>query len=90
MVRNALVYVLANAKKHLRVVSGLDPCSSARWFDGFRDVAPSQHLPSAPTREPRTWVLRVGWRRHGLLSVEEGPAPPKAVLATTLAARLDR
>ncbi len=55
MVRNALVYVLANAAKHLRAVAGLDPCSSAPWFDGFRDAAA---LPvrrgEPPTPPPRT------------------------------------
>ncbi|HEY3358468.1 MAG TPA: transposase, partial [Polyangia bacterium] len=35
-VRNALVYVLCNARKHGRPVADLDPCSSARWFDGWR------------------------------------------------------
>ncbi|MEW6270360.1 MAG: hypothetical protein AB1689_13805 [Thermodesulfobacteriota bacterium] len=74
MVRNALVYVLANARKHLRAVAGLDPCSSAAWFDGFRDARPAPARPS-PTREARTWLLRVGWRRHGLLSVDEAPRP---------------
>src|SRR5690349_20181041 len=37
-VRNALVYCLCNYKKHYRVTSGaprIDPCSSARWFDGW-------------------------------------------------------
>ncbi len=77
MVRNALVYVLANAAKHLRAVAGLDPCSSAPWFDGFRDAAVTVTPPAgdeAPTRAPRTWLLRVGWRRHGLLSRDEVPA----------------
>ena len=74
MVRNALVYVLANARKHLRVRRGIDPCSSARWFDGFRDAGNA----SAPIGAPamcgaRTWLLRTGWRRHGLLSTDEGP-----------------
>jgi REP element-mobilizing transposase RayT len=30
-VRHALVYVLNNARKHLRAVRGFDPCSSAAW-----------------------------------------------------------
>ncbi len=78
MVRNALVYVLANARKHLRVRSGLDPCSSARWFDGFvRDAgATTAATVDTPTHEPRTWLLRVGWRRHGLIHPDEAPAPP--------------
>jgi len=74
MVRNALVYVLANARKHLRVVAGIDPRSSARWFDGFRDAMPRRDA-APPTRPARTWLLRFGWRRRGLLSVDEGPAP---------------
>ena len=44
-VRAALVYVLANVRKHLRVASGLDPCSSAPAFDGFVDRS---------ARRPRT------------------------------------
>lgn len=77
MVRNALVYVLANARKHLRVRRGIDPCSSARFFDGFR-VPTSDPVPLAapPIREARTWLLRAGWRRHGLLGRDEGPASP--------------
>jgi len=73
-VRTALVYVLANAYKHMRVRAGLDPCSSARAFDGFAD-RPSA-LPRAPADlpPPRTWLLRIGWRRHGLLSTSERPA----------------
>ncbi len=36
-VRNAIVYVLMNAKKHLRHAprEGIDMMSSAPWFDGF-------------------------------------------------------
>jgi REP element-mobilizing transposase RayT len=72
-VRNALIYVLANARKHLRAIAGIDPCSSAPWFDGYRDrhVRPA----SCPlVRPPRTWLLRVGWRRGGgLLSVDDAP-----------------
>jgi putative transposase len=71
MVRNALVYVLANARKHLAFV-GIDPCSSARWFDGFADARPASPG-DPPTRLPRTWLLRLGWRRHGLIARDEGP-----------------
>jgi hypothetical protein len=74
MVRNALVYVLANARKHLRAIAGIDPCSSARWFDGFLHTPPSPSpLDTPPTKVPRTWLLRIGWRRHGLLAHDEGP-----------------
>lgn len=39
-VRNTLVYVLFNFKKHhpeTGRAGGTDPCSSAQWFDGFLD-----------------------------------------------------
>jgi putative transposase len=82
MVRNALVYVLANARKHGRIRGGIDPCSSARWFDGYSAPPPNTSLLSAeisprPTRASRTWLLRVGWRRHGLLSPDDAPAMPR-------------
>jgi putative transposase len=77
-VRNALVYVIMNVRKHHRGPlgqdDGLDPCSSARWFDGFRDRAPSTADPP-PTRPARTWLAATGWRRHGLLTTTEIPGP---------------
>jgi REP element-mobilizing transposase RayT len=36
-VRHALVYVLANFRKHAVGATGLDRCSSAAYFTGFRD-----------------------------------------------------
>ncbi len=38
-VRNALVYVLLNWKKHVRGARGVDPCSSGAAFDGWRPTA---------------------------------------------------
>jgi REP element-mobilizing transposase RayT len=38
-VRNALVYVLNNWRKHVRGVGEMDPCSSAPWFSGWSDLA---------------------------------------------------
>jgi hypothetical protein len=35
-VRNALVYVLQNFKKHLPAARGIDPYWSGRWFAGCR------------------------------------------------------
>jgi len=73
-VRFALAYVLFNFKKHqVRVPTRLDPCSSAPWCDGFR-ARPAAALEGAPVVAPRTWLVRVGWRRHGLLSPDEHPA----------------
>jgi REP element-mobilizing transposase RayT len=60
----------------------LDPASSARWFDGWKRRPPRSHdahgaLPpvrrKCPVARPRTWLLRVGWRRHGLLDPTDVP-----------------
>jgi REP element-mobilizing transposase RayT len=71
-VRNALVYVLANVKKHVPGTRGVDPRSSARWFDGWRRKVAATTEPS-PVASARTWLAGVGWRRHGLIDVEEAP-----------------
>jgi hypothetical protein len=77
-VRNAIAYVVQNVRKHLlragRLprVARIDPASSGRWFDGWRDAVPRPHDPPA-VAEPRSWLLRVGWQRWGLLSLEEVP-----------------
>ncbi len=75
-VRNAIVYVLMNARKHgCRVASGVDACSSAAWFDGFAQRRP-ETSPS-PVRAPRTWLAGVGWRRRGLVQLDERPCSPE-------------
>jgi len=72
-VRTALVYVLQNFRKYLRSVVGIDPCSSAPWFEGFRCREKSAQG-SSPVVVARTWLLRIGWRRCGLIGLEEAPA----------------
>ena len=75
-VRHGIVYVLMNRKKHDPAATGLDPCSSARWwFQGWRKrpVVESDGFP--PVVRARTWLAAVGWRRHGLIGVEERPRP---------------
>ena len=74
-VRNALVYVLQNFKKHLRGVAGVDPRASARWFQGWRSIAAAP-LTGAPVVAARTWLARIGWRRHGLLEFTDAPRSP--------------
>jgi REP element-mobilizing transposase RayT len=72
-VRNALVYVLNNWRKHVPESHGVDPCSSALWFEGWK-VRPSRS-PGAPmVASPRTWLARIGWKMHGLIAVGEAPA----------------
>jgi hypothetical protein len=73
-VRNVLVYVLNNFRKHVPGARGLDPCSSARWFAGWRNRATTM-AEAVPVASARTWLARVGWRRHGLIDVEEAPRP---------------
>jgi hypothetical protein len=72
-VRNALVYVLNNFRKHVRGARGIDPRSSARWFDGWRHGLLGEGIGPSPIAKPRTWLARVGWRRWGLIEVDECP-----------------
>jgi hypothetical protein len=74
-VRNALVYVLNNWRKHIRGARGLDARSSAAWFDGWLDragPAPGQ----TPTAEACTWLARIGWKRGGRIRLDEAPRSP--------------
>ena len=78
-VRHALAYVLLNARRHGWKRTGtappprIDEASSGRWFDGWRpgQGAPSREPP--PVSRPHTWLLRLGWRRHGLIDPGEIP-----------------
>jgi REP element-mobilizing transposase RayT len=74
-VRNALVYVLQNARKHGVHLDGPDPCSSGPAFDGWtRPISGEVAARASPLARARTWLLSVGWRRHGLIRVTERPA----------------
>ena len=79
-IRNALRYVLTNVDKHTRrLTSSFDPCSSALWFDGWLNVRgkawPGLSLEGAdvPVVAARGFLLRVGWRRWGLLDPGDCP-----------------
>lgn len=109
-VRNALAYVLQNARKHGIQASGPDAYSSGPWFDGWREgpglrealerqrasietrlgeawilllsgpwkrrrSALETPIPAARTPAPTTWLLRIGWKRRGLIDLEERPVP---------------
>jgi hypothetical protein len=56
-VRNAIAYVLNNARKHLGI-HAVDPASSGRWFWRMATDSPAVTL-------PRVWLLAVGWLRYG-------------------------
>ena len=75
-VRNALVYVLQNWRRHFGVTGEVDARSSAPWFDGW-PRAVSTVLGPRPVVAPRTWLAAVGWRRLGLIAFAEGPARGK-------------
>jgi REP element-mobilizing transposase RayT len=79
-VRRALAYVLLNARRHWFKRVGfpppvvIDEASSGRWFDGWR-AAPSTPPPCGPPEiaQARTWLVRLGWRRHGFIDPCEVP-----------------
>ena len=77
-VRNALVYVLQNHKKHSARGghAELDRLSSARYFDGFSRAIPGERRAVGPPGvAPRTWLLAVGWKQRGLIDwLAEAPA----------------
>lgn len=80
-VRNALAYVLLNVRRHAaRLGRGLsrapriDPASSGRWFEGWRSPPAHWAVSDPPAvATARTWLLRVGWRRAGLIDPWEVP-----------------
>jgi REP element-mobilizing transposase RayT len=84
-VRAALAYVLLNARKHAGEraaaarIPGLsiDPASSGRWFDGWA-VPPAPPTDDPVVARPRTWLLRTGWQRHGLIRADEIPGSGKS------------
>ncbi len=79
-VRNALAYVLLNARKHWRQRSGIAPpvvldiASSGAWFDGWKRPPPARGTPTVrAVARPRSYLLNRGWRRHGLVDPAEVP-----------------
>jgi len=64
--------LLMNRKKHDPGTTVLDPCSSARWFQGWREPVPAFGDDAGVVRA-RTWLAAVGWRRYGLISIVERP-----------------
>ena len=76
--RAALLYVLQNWAKHGRG-GDYDPRSSALWFDGWTRPPPASGEEPIVAR-PRTWLVRIGWRRHGLLRPGECPRGASTLL----------
>ena len=71
--------IRANGKKHqrdgrqVRVAASIDTFTSAPWFDGWREVVRVHGLEAIvrPIARAHTWLMSIGWRRHGLLSVND-------------------
>jgi REP element-mobilizing transposase RayT len=80
-VRNALVFVLGNGRKHAaqgRAVpyfEGPDMFTSAPWFDGFVEAVTVRGIENVPppVARPRTWLAGVGWRQRGRIGMAEMP-----------------
>lgn len=84
--RHALAYVLNNWRKHREDADPsarrwlVDPFSTGVLFDGWRETASDALMwrwrvdydPLVVYR-PRTWLLRLGWRRRGLIGIRERP-----------------
>jgi len=87
-VRNALNYVLNNWRHHREdrgiesMFWEIDPFSTARSFGGWHDLADPdtprddlEGLEPLPCAASQTWLLNVGWQRHGLIRVGHVPGP---------------
>ncbi len=77
--RNAIAYVILNSRKHAKQAGRrmpprwIDPYSSARWFDGFDNGRAPEPTEGRIGLAPQCWLLTVGWRKRGLIRVEESP-----------------
>jgi hypothetical protein len=88
--RSALCYIMNNARRHGErldpVYGGVDPFSSAWHFDGWsragwrRGLAPPAGEPCVAPAE--SWLLNVGWRRHGPIGIAEVPAAARTLHPT--------
>jgi REP element-mobilizing transposase RayT len=90
--RHARAYVLNNWRRHGQdrgVASNVDRFSSGVSFDGWKETGGTNLLKALPVdyeplpvSRPQTWLLSVGWRRHGLISVREVPGERARHLVT--------
>lgn len=87
-IRNTIAYVLNNWRHHDEDKAAFarawrcDPFSTGSSFDCWRELrgepfVPQQtsYVPLSP-RDPTTWLLRVGWKRHPAVSFYEVPGGP--------------
>jgi len=86
--RRTIAYVLNNWRRHRRdggmetMFWDVDYFSSGPSFSGWReleqgyvfDEVPETYVP-IPVARPQTWLLAVGWRKAGSISLREVPGP---------------
>ena len=98
--RHTLAYVLNNWRKHREDRDALpstwkvDPFSTGVHFDGWKEREDAVvYMPYRDTYEPlvvyfpKTWLLREGWRRHGLIGFNEVPSQRQLARAAQPVAR---
>jgi REP element-mobilizing transposase RayT len=77
----SVAYALRNAQHHgILVPHGIDPCSSARWFEGWTTSCPPRPAAEFPSPLPRakTWLLTEGVKLHGPIDpIAKQPEDPK-------------
>lgn len=81
--RHVLAYVLANWRKHgadrdVPRAWLVDPYATGYAFDGWREAGTKLWPPTSTTsrlvvKAPRSWLLTIGWRRAGEISVHDVP-----------------
>jgi REP element-mobilizing transposase RayT len=86
--RHALAYVLNDWRRHREDRAGvartwlIDPFATGWAFDGWKERADTpfawklrETYNPIPVWLPKTWLLREGWRRYGLIGLREVPGP---------------
>lgn len=83
--RRAIAYVLNNSRRHAFQHGGwtkparyIDPCSSGFYFDGWRGMKVRPPPLEAPVEKPGGFALTAGWRRHGMIAMDEIPGASSA------------
>jgi REP element-mobilizing transposase RayT len=80
--RNALAYVLNNWRRHredlMRDVEDwlVDEFSSGVYFDGWKErfnLNLADDYEPLPVVHPESWLLRIGWKKYGAISIHELP-----------------
>jgi REP element-mobilizing transposase RayT len=98
--RRTLAYVLNNWRKHREDRAdfargwNVDPYSTGALFDGWKELEGAAVMWKLPKTYqplvvylPKTWLLRVGWRKHGRIGCREVPSASACARAVVRAAR---